>query len=196
MFRTKTNIDKQSLDVLIAELKELGPKAMRDLRKDIRNSIKPLAAQVKADVPSSSPFKGMNANYYGRVQWQHPRVTVSITPGKKSIHEYSPLITLVATGGRTKVGFDYAEMAGVRKRPPRPLSRKYKRRTDSVERQHKVTTQGDNLIEKARQVSKYNFKAGHFAYGKFLSLRPQMILLALQSLDKTANEFNIKLRRR
>lgn len=196
MLSTKTDIDAASMKKLVSAIKELEPSAMNGLRKDMRSGVNPLAAQVRAAVPSASPFKGMNRNYYGLVQWQQPTVKVSVTPSKTGKFDYVPLVTLVATGGKTKLGFDYTENAGVRRRKAKPMSKKYTRRGDGKERSHRVTTQGDELIQKAREVSKYNFKAGHFAYGKFLSLRPQMIGIALISLDKTAKQFNVKLGRK
>ena len=196
MLSTKTDIDAASMKKLVSAIKKLDSSAMNGLRKDMRSGINPLAAQVKAAVPSASPFKGMREHNYGLVRWQQPTVKVSVTPSKTGRFDYVPLVTLVATGGKTKLGFDYTENAGARRRKARPMSKKYTRRGDTKERSHKVTSQGDHLIEKASKVSTYNFKAGHFAYGKFLSLRPQMIGIALISLDKTAKQFNVKLRRK
>ena len=195
MIETTLMLDKKSVDRLRAAMKELDPSSMNAMKKDLKTAIKPLAAQVKASVPTASPFKGMARNYYGLVQWEQPKVTVSVTPARGGKSGWSQIVGLVATGGSSRLGFDYAEMAGVRKRAPRPRSKSYQRRGDSVVRTHANRGQGDALITKARSVSQYNFKAGHFAYGKFLSLRPQMIIISQLIINKVAKEFNTKVQR-
>lgn len=186
----KATVEKTDVEMLVRHLKALPGNAMNDLRNDMRRSINPLAKQVQAVVPTESPFKGMQQNYYGQVQWQAPKVTVSTTPSRGR-GTWTPLVSLKATG-KPKLGFDYTENAGSRKRSPKARSKTYQRSIDSVSRSHANTTQGDELIRKAKEVSRYNFKAGHFAYGKFLSLRPQMIVLAMGSLNRTADKFNAK----
>lgn len=186
----KVSVEKADVESLVRHLKALPGNAMNDLRNNMRRNINPLAQQVQAAVPIESPFKGMQRNYYGQVQWQAPKVTVATT-ASRGRGEWTPLVTLVATG-KPKLGFDYTENAGSRKRAPKARSKTYKRRIDSASRSHANTTQGDELIRKAKEVSRNNFKAGHFAYGKFLSLRPQMIVLAISSLNQTADKFNAK----
>lgn len=185
------SVDKQSVDILVYHLKQLEGNAMNKLRNELKRNMKPLNNQILSNVPIESPFKGMRQNYYGRVQWQHPKATTRFSPYKRGRMGWSNLVTIELTGV-PRLGFDYTENAGARRRKPRPVSKQYQRRTDSVPRSHSVTTQGDELIAKARSISKYNFKAGHFAYGKFLSLRPQMITIALTALNKTASQFNAK----
>jgi hypothetical protein len=193
MLEIKKSVDEASVRKLIAEMKELEPTAIADLRRELKSKMKPFASQIQAQVPTSSPFKGMERNYYGRIQWAAPKVTISFTPGKRSRLEEIPLLTLIATNA-AKLGFDYTETAGVRKRKPASVSRQYHRKGDSAPRRHKVTTQGDELIKKARSESKWNYKAGHFAYGKFLSLRPAMLVLVSVTLEATAKKFNVKMK--
>jgi hypothetical protein len=195
MIEAKTQIDEASLKRLITAMKELEPTSIKDLRRELKTEIKPIAAVIQSRVPSSSPFRGMEQNLYGRVQWVQPKVTVSFTPGKRGKFDTVPLITLVATGSANRLGFDYTENAGVRKRRPAPRSRSYHRSIDRAPRRHNVTTQGDALIEKARKESRFNYKAGHFAYGTFLSQRPAMLQIVEKILNKTAERFNVKLER-
>lgn len=183
-------VRKQDIDKLVNGLKELGKEAQGDLRKTMNKNILPLGRQVASKVVAESPFKGMRRNYYGQVQWQKPKAKVSTTPNKKR-GVWTPLVTVLLTGS-PKLGFDYTENAGTRRRKPRPVSKTYTRRGDSKSRAHAVTTQGDELIKKAREISPFNFKAGHFAYGYFLQLKPQMQMLAIKSLEATADKWNIR----
>ena len=185
-------IDSRSVEELIKNMKELDPKAITALRRDMRTALKPLTNRVVSKVPSESPFKGMNQNYYGRVQWASPSGRVAVTPAKSTRKRgWAPLVTMILTN-KTKLGFDYAEHAGSRRKTVRPVSKKYKRRIDSVERSHKVTTQGRYLIKKAREESPWNYKAGHFAYGTFLSLQPQMVILAQGVIERVMTKFNVE----
>lgn len=190
MISAEIAVRKEDIDKLVNGLKELGKDAQNSLRADMRKQILPLGRTVANKVSPESPFRGMRRNYYGQVQWAVPKASVSTTPNRKR-GVWSPLVTLALTA-KPKLGFDYTENAGSRKRAPKPTSKTYTRRTDTKARSHAVTTQGEFLIAKARQESKFNFKAGHFAYGYFLQLRPQFQQIAIKSLETTADKFNIK----
>lgn len=196
MIGATLEIDSRQVEELIKNMKDLDPKSVTALRRKLRTALMPIANQVVNNVPRSSPFVGMERNLYGRVQWGAPKGRIAVTPGKSARQRgWAPLVTLILTN-KERLGFDYAEHAGSRRMPERPISKKYKRRIDYKERQHKVTTQGRHLIKKAREESPWNYKAGHFAYGKFLSLRPQMILVSQIIIDDVMEEFNVKNRRR
>jgi hypothetical protein len=183
-------VRKEDIDKLVNGLKELGKSARADLGKNMKRSIMPLANQIAGKVTPESPFKGMRRNYYGEVQWAKPKASVATTPSRGR-GVWTPLVTIALTA-TPKLGFDYTENAGSRKRAPKPVSKTYQRRTDSRSRSHTNTTQGENLIRKAREVSPFNFKAGHFAYGYFLQLKPQLQQIAIKSLETTADKFNIR----
>lgn len=187
---TEIVLDAKSVNKLLDAMKELEPSSLAALRKNFRTSLAQEAGQIKRSVPSESPFRGMRQNYYGRVQWQQPKVRVAATPGSSTRRrEYAPVVTLIATGA-PNLGFDYTELAGVRRRPPRPRSKPYARRPQG----HANTTQGEALIKKAREVSNYDYKAGHFAYGKFLELRPQMLVKTQLVIDDVSTKFNKKVK--
>ena len=191
MISTDIAVRKQDIDKLLAGLKDLGRTAQADLGKRMRKEIMPMARVIAGKVTPSSPFKGMRQNYYGEVQWVQPTAKIAVTPSRKR-GVWSPLVS-VALSGTPKLGFDYTENAGIRRRKPKPKSKTYQRRGDSQARSHNVTTQGDFLIRKAREVSTFNFKAGHFAYGHFLRMKPQMQQVAIKSLEDTAAKFNIRI---
>lgn len=189
--QTQIQLDAKSLNRLLDAMKELDAKSLAAMRKQFRTKLGDEAGQIKRNVPTESPFRGMRQNYYGRVQWQQPKTRVAVTPGSSTRRrEWAPVVTIIATGD-PKLGFDYTELAGVRRRPPRPRSKPYRNRPQG----HAVTTQGEELIKKAREVSKYDYKAGHFAYGKFLELRPQMLIKTEEVLEDVAKEFNTKVKR-
>jgi len=190
--QTEIRLDAKSLAKLTDAMKELDANSLTAMRKQFRSKLKQEAAQIKQSEPTESPFRGMRQNYYGLVQWVQPKTRVAVTPGSSTRRrEWAPVVTIIATGGPKNLGFDYTELAGVRRRPPRARSKPYARRPNG----HANTTQGEALIRKAREVSKYDYKAGHFAYGKFLELRPQMLIKTEQVLEDVAKEFNKKVKR-
>lgn len=196
MLSTQVELDAASVNKVLKELKELDPKSTAKLRKDFKTRLNPFAGSIASSVPSESPFKGMRRNYYGRVQWEQPKGRVSATPAKSTRAKgWAPIVTIIVEH-KSALGFAYTENAGTRRKQKRPMSREYQRKGDSRKRQHKNTTQGDFMIEKARQVSKFNFKAGHFAYGTFLSKRPEIIMLAQFTLEQVMKSYNKKVERR
>ena len=196
MLITKIDLDAASLNKVLREMRELDQESTAKLRKDFKTKLNPFASTIARTVPSSSPFKGMRANYYGRVQWEQPKGRVSATPGKSTRAKgWAPVVSIIIEH-KSALGFAYTENAGTRRKQKRPMSREYQRKTDSKLRRHRNTTQGDALIKKARQVSKFDFKAGHFAYGEFLSRRPAIIGLAQIVLKDVMKSYNKKVGRR
>lgn len=177
-------------------MKELDDNSLNGLRKDLKTRIKPLGNEIAKKVPTESPFSGMSRNYYGRVQWSQPTAKVSVTPGKSTRQRgWASVVTLILEH-KTRLGFNYVENAGPRRKSKKPMTRTYQRRQDSAPRQHTNSTQGDALIKKAKSLSADNYAAGHFAYGNFLRLKPVMIILAKDTLKKVEQKFNVKVGRR
>ncbi len=196
MIRTTVEIDAASLKKMIRIMKEADPESVARMRADFRTRIGPVARVVANQVPSESPFVGMQRNISGRVQWGKPSARVSVAPSKKTNRlGFSSIVTVVLEN-KKKLGFSYVENAGTRRRPKKPMAREYTRAGDSKVTRRANTTQGDALILKAKRESSFNFKAGHFAYGHFLRLRPAMLKMAQKSMDKLGKKFSVKLGRR
>jgi hypothetical protein len=101
-----------------------------------------------------------------------PKATVSFTPGKSRTG--NRLLSIKLTGGsagRGPLGFDYAELAGVRRRAPKPFSKVYQR--EGLNQQHRVNGQGDAMIEEvASELNPIRGKAGYFAFNEALQKVP------------------------
>jgi hypothetical protein len=188
----------------VAELKKLEPGLIGEMRKEMRNISKPTISRVKANIPVISPlngglrrtgmmrpYGGMNT-HAGRTRWDGVRVSTSFTPGKyakgKDTH---PLISIVATG-RRGLGFDYAELAGVRRRPPRKTSKGWNS-TSIGYHSYTVNGQGDAMIEKLNRSVPFRGKAGRFAFAVVLKERTQLEKDSLKVLTKYSDKVNQKL---
>jgi hypothetical protein len=121
-------------------------------------------------------------------------VTTSFTPAKyakgKDTH---PLISIVATGSGG-LGFDYAELAGIRRRPARKTSKGWNSTTPGYH-SYTVNGQGDAMIEKLNRAVPFRGKAGRFAFAVVLSDRPQLERESMNILKKYADKANQKLYR-
>jgi len=191
-------LDDASVRRLTRLMKEAEESSVAQLRNDLKARILPLGSEVARKVPTESPFIGMTRNRNGRVTWGQPKAKVSVTPGRSTRQKgWASMVTIILEN-KKNLGFSYTENAGPRRKKPRPNARSYKRGIDGGVREsgHINNGQGDALIRKAKRESKNNFKAGHFAYGNFLKLRPVMIKIAQDSLNRFAKKFDVKLGRR
>jgi hypothetical protein len=97
------------------------------------------------------------------------------------------LISITAAGKSGKVGFNYAELAGIQRRRPRPMSRPYQKNGETV--QHRVNGQG--IAFNAKLMRDFG-KPGRFAWINVLRRKPEIE----QKVSAIANTFGIALSRR
>lgn len=178
-------------------LKETQPESIKAIRKDIRSIISQtgVVSAIKTRTPATAPLSGMN--HSGPTKWAGvTRVTTNILPRivamtKKSV----PLVRIVASGGSQSLGFDYAELAGIRRKPPRARSKirgTSTRGTQKGDGSIAQNGQGDNFIkmleERAGKVP------GRFAYRSIQSARGAISKGIQSVLDRYADKVNRKLR--
>jgi hypothetical protein len=186
----------EGLEKTLAILKNVEPDAIKEMRKEIRQvvTMSGVVSSIKSRTPAVAPLSGMRHN--GPTQWKGvrsitTRVVSRIASGKKAV----PLITIVASGGSSSLGFDYAELAGIRRRPPRARS---KIRGTSLRGQQKgdgsiaLNGQGDNFID---YLEERNGKTpGRFAFRAVFDKRSAIQRGAQVVLDKYASKVNRKLK--
>ena len=97
----------------------------KEFRKNVNSQLKPVIAPIEGEINSSvtsslrNQMKGMFHD--GRSAWSGVKVTpkVSLRP--------RDLLFIEGKGRNagldTQVGFEYAELAGIERRPPRPVSK-------------------------------------------------------------------------
>lgn len=62
------------IDRTISELKQVEPKAINDLRKNLRVAAEPIASTIKTALPSDAPIRGMR--HKGRTGWNISKIQV------------------------------------------------------------------------------------------------------------------------
>jgi len=169
----------------IKVLQQLEPELYKEIRKRVVSELKPVLAPIQGEINSQvtgemrSKMPGMFHN--GRSAWNGARLAPRVTTKAKE------LIFINATGNKGQVGFDYAELAGIRRRPARRLSRSYTR--DGETRRHRVNGQGDAMIQK---LSTEFGKPGRFAWIRVLKRKPEIE----GKVQNIADDYGIKLSRR
>jgi hypothetical protein len=192
----------ENLKETITEMRKLEPGLIKELRKEMSSVASPTMSKIQTNTPVISPlngglrrtglmrpYGGMN-RHNGRSRWDGVKVTTALTPSiyakGKNAH---PLVSIVATG-RKGVGFDYAELAGIRRRPPRQRSRSFPARPGGFA----LNGQGDAMIDKLNRTVPFKGKAGRFAFAVVLKDKKDLERKSQVVLDKYANKINIKLR--
>jgi membrane-associated protease RseP (regulator of RpoE activity) len=175
-------VDASNLNHVVKTLRGVDRQILNELRKELRGKIQPYANSIAQAVPAQSPLSGMRHD--GVTRWSgKPKATVSFTPGKS--RSGNRLLSIRLTGGsagRGPLGFDYAELAGVRKRAPKPFSKLYER--NGLLQQHRVNGQGDAMISQLRRKKPIRGKAGYFAFDEALQKYPLLTKIGVLALEK------------
>ena len=191
-----TSVRVEGLETTLAILKTVEPDSIKQIRSEIRQivSVSGAISKIRSRTPAVAPLSGMANN--GPVKWAGVRsVNVSVLPritpvGKKSV----PLVRIAATGGANSLGFDYAELAGIRRRPPRDRSKirgGTLRGTAKGDGSMALRGQGDNFIE---VLEDRNGKTpGRFAFRAVFETRGAIMAGIQRTLDNYAAKVNRKL---
>jgi hypothetical protein len=192
-----TKVRVEGLETTLAILKSIQPDSIKDIRAEIRSIVTTSGAvsKIRSRTPPIAPLSGMANN--GPTKWAGVKsVSVSVLPrlapvGKKS----SPLVRISATGGANSLGFDYAELAGIRRRPPRDRSKirgGTLRGTRKGDGSMALRGQGDNFI---KVLEDRNGKTpGRFAFRAVFETRGRIMAGIQETLDKYAAKVNRKLK--
>ena len=175
-------------------LKQLEPDLFKEIRKKVVSDLKPILNPIQGEINSqvtqemrstmrSSKRPGQESGFFhnGRSAWSGARLSPRVTT------KANELIFINATGQKGQVGFDYAELAGIRRRPARRQSRSYTRNGET--RRHTVNGQGDAMIAK---LSTEFGKPGRFAWIRVLKRKPEIE----GKVQNIADDYGIKLSRR
>jgi hypothetical protein len=180
-------VDASNINHTVKTLRGVDRKVLNELRKELRGKVQPYANSIAQAVPAQSPLRGMRHN--GVTRWEgKPKASVSFTPGKS--RSGNRLLSIKVTGGSAKsgpIGFDYAEVAGIRRRAPRPVSKVYER--EGLLQQHRVNGQGDAMIRALQRKVPIRGRAGYFAFQEALQKYPLLNKIGVLALQK----FSVKI---
>jgi hypothetical protein len=170
---------------VIRELKKYEPDLYKQLKQKLTTSLNPIIKPIQSDINNEvqntlrAVMPGMFHN--GRSAWSGATLSTRVSTNPKS------LIFINAQGKSGKVGFNYAELAGIQRRKPRPVSRTYTKNGQTM--RHRVNGQGIAFNDKLRREFG---KPGRFAWIRVLKRKPAIERQVLM----VADSFNISLNRR
>jgi hypothetical protein len=190
------SVDQGDLNRVVRELKAIDDKSVRMLRSSLKIGLAPMTSKIQSDIPKTAPLSGMN--HRGSTRWRGVnKPVVSFMPGR-SKKNGTNLLMITVTGGKRGLGFDYAELAGIRSRPGRTVSKPYTRRVRgggvTREMTHRVTTQGDIFINKLQMRKPIRGVAGRYAYDSFLKMRPLVVETARGIINTFMASYDKKFR--
>ena len=187
----------EGLEKVLTTLKEVEPDAIKTMRSEIRTIISAtgVISSIKSRAPQIAPMSGMN--HSGPTRWAGVRsVTTSVLPRTAALQKKSvPLVRIAASGGKEALGFDYADLAGIRRRPPRARSKirgSSLRGTQKGDGSMALNGQGDNFIKMLED--RNGKKPGRYAYRAVQSARSKIERGIQIVLDNYAQKVNRKLR--
>lgn len=189
----------EGLEETLSILKEVEPDSIKEMRKEIRTivSTSGVISSIRSRTPAVAPLSGMD--HSGLTRWRGVRSittrVLSRTGALKSGRRSVPLITIVASGGKESLGFDYSELAGIRRRPARARSKIRNtslRGLQAGDGSIALNGQGDNFI--AMLEERFGKRPGRFAYSAVFSKRFAIERGAQSVLDRYAARVNRKLK--
>jgi hypothetical protein len=104
----RPEIDSNAIKRLQAELKAIDPGLQRQLTKDLKAELSPVASQIQRYIPTEAPMSGMKNN--GRLGFARLRVKVSVTPNARWGRPFARFIL----DGRSEANQKMIEFAGKR----------------------------------------------------------------------------------
>lgn len=171
--------------VVIRELKKYEPEVFKALSKDLKSDLNPILkgieSEINSEVTAALREKMRGMFHSGRSSWSGATLSVRLSTNPKS------LISISATGRSGKVGFNYAELAGIQRKRPRPVSRSYVKNGKSLK--HRVDGQG--LAFNAKLMQEFG-KPGRFAWIRVLKSKPEIE----KKVERVVENYNIKVMRR
>lgn len=161
MLKPTWQLDSKDIREMNKLLRNIEPGLVKEMRKEIRSIAKPINQQIKSNIPSAPPMRGMGLGT-GRLRWfgdKKPDSTTISNRIKASGRSLTtPLVAIVLNSAAVSM----ADMAG-RVNKTRPISREYTVRLRNGElqkRRHRVTSQGEQMIRNlGGRASRYGWPA-------------------------------------
>ena len=163
---------------------------IKDLKKQARAEMAPIASKVRSQIPTVAPIKGMLHD--GRTQWAVPKVSVYTNPKARAKRGRNTvgIVGFRATAPSSAVGFAYGELAGIRRKPPKPFSKGWNS-TSPGYHTYRVNGQGEAMIQRLEKIA---VKPGRFFYRHIRKYLPELRDKMRGIVEETTRDLNRKLR--
>lgn len=185
----KANVRPVGLPKLKRQLTHAEKQFISDLKSKTKNELGPIISKVRSQIPAVAPITGMDHN--GRTQWTRPRVSAYANPRAraKKGKSYVPIVGLRAASPSRAVGFEYGELAGIRRKPPKPVSKGWNS-TSPGYHSYRVNGQGEAMIQR---LEKIRVKPGRFFYKNVAKYLPEIRTRMRGIVEDSVKDLNRKL---
>ncbi len=176
MISSTPSIEANAVREAINELKALDNNLVKEMRKELRTKISPFAKQIADAVPATPPLSGFGDGDFGHsgaTGWSTVRPAISFTPGR-SRKTGNHLVSVRVVPRNNKRGVYIAEMAGMRSRGR--------------------TAQGQALIKNLNARTPMKKRGGRYAFNKFRTLRPDVVVLAVSIVNGLITKVNRRIK--
>ena len=167
------------------QLKRFEPDVLKEMRRGFRTELKPIVKEITTSINSEVTSKLQSRDYQmfhnGRTAWNGVRGGTSITASRTK-----QVAKLTFNGQGGEVGFNYAELAGIERRPPRARSKGWYSTTPGY---HSYTYAGQGKGFNDRLKRDFG-KPGRFAFKRFLKKRKEVDKQAQQVADRFIKKLN------
>ena len=166
-------------------LRRFEPDILKELRREFRSDLKPLAENIASRVNSEITPRLQSRDYEmfhnGRTAWGGVSGTTSVTSSSRKT-----LVKMVFKG-TNGVGFEYAELAGIERRSPRRVSKGWYSTSVGY---HSYTYAGQGKVFNDRLEKDFG-GPGRFVFVNFLKKRKEID----KKGQKIADDFSQRLNR-
>jgi hypothetical protein len=187
----KTTLRPVGLPKLKKQLSQAEKDFIKDLRAKSKAEMGPIVAKVRSQIPVVAPIKGML--HQGRSKWAVPKVSTYANPRARAKKGRGtvPIVGFRAASPKNAVGFEYGELAGIRRKPPRPVSKGWNSTTVGGFHSYRVNGQGEAMIERLERI---RVKPGRFFYRHIAKYLPEIRTKMRGIVDNSVKELNRKLK--
>lgn len=185
------------LDQAVREIRSFDKKLLPQLSRRLKTEITPELNHIRNTIDFAEnalrQVEKIGMFHDGRSSWGGASVGLERATGRKGT-----VLAIKATGRNKKFGFDYAELAGIRRHSPRPISREFKRSNASKSIRARQNGQGDGFIEMLEGIvpPKHTPKPGRFAFQAIVRrmshIQRKVIAIIEQFAEETSYRINTK----
>lgn len=186
----RATVDGSAVRRAIAELKEIDPKLVTALRRDIKSELSGVASGIEASFPAEGELSGFNG--MGRTSYKKPTAAVAFLPGYARSGKASTLIGIKVKIAKDQVGAWISEMAGMRGIVRVGGQSRSYRGSLGEPKSHRLNGQGAYMIDRLNRRSPMPGRGGRYGWKYFISQKDDVRERGIRILERAVTALNLE----
>ena len=186
----KATVDGDAVRRAIAELKEIDPKLVTALRRDIKSELSGVASGIESAFPIMGELSGLNGQ--GRTSYAKPRAAVAFLPGYARKGKASTLIGIKLKIPKDQIGAWLSELAGMRGIARIGGQSRTYRGPLGENKSHRLNGQGAYLIDRLNRRSAMVGRGGRYGWKYFNSQKDDVRVRGIRVLERAVAALNLE----